>query len=77
MAGVEDWNGMGEEFEVYQDGSHSWKGKVMVWATLDGKPNPHGRKSEGSADGDWKKLDAIALSSCGKPGKTFYSSDSS
>ena len=56
MVGYEKWSG--QEFEIVQDGSHSWKGKVTVWNFGSGS---HGRKSDKSANGDWKKNDTIKL----------------
>ena len=67
MVGNEDWDG--KEFEIAQDGSHSWDGKVIVWKRASGS---HGRKLDGPADGDWGKGDRIMLEGCTEPGKIFY-----
>ena len=67
MVGYENWNG--QEFEIDQQGSNSWKGKVIVW--LDEKLGPHGQKSQGSKDGDWKKSDIIKLLICSQPGRIY------
>ena len=67
MVGYENWNG--QEFEIDQQGSNSWKGKVIVWS--DEKLGPHGRKSQGSKDGNWKKSDIIKLLKCSQPGRIY------
>ena len=64
MAGNNNWNG--QEFEIVQYGSHSWRGKVKVWNVASGS---HGRKVDGAANGDWKKDDMIMLQTCSKDGK--------
>ena len=64
MVGNENWNG--KEIEIVQDGSHSWKGKVVVWNVASGS---HGRKVNGEANGDWKKDDKITLQTCREAGK--------
>ena len=66
MVGNEDWDE--KEFEIVQDGSYSWTGKVIVWNRGSGS---HGRKVDGYADGDWGIGDRITLQGCTEPGKTF------
>ena len=63
MVGYENWDG--EEFEIIQTGSHSWRGKVMVWKRASGS---HGRKSKGTAVGDWRTDDIITLQTCSETG---------
>ena len=67
MVGNEDWDE--KEFEIFQDGSHSWTGKVIVRNRGSGS---YGRKLDGYADGDWGKGDRITLQGCTEPGKTFF-----
>ena len=64
LVGDDNWNG--QEFEIVQYGSHSWRGKVKVWSVASGS---HGRKVDGVANGDWKKDDTIMLQTCSKEGK--------
>ena len=64
LVGDDNWNG--QEFEIVQYGSHSWRGKVKVWSVASGS---HGRKVDGDANGDWKKDDTIMLQTCSKEGK--------
>ena len=67
MVGNETWDGL--EFEIVQIGSHSWRGKVMVWKRATGS---HGRKSKGPGNGDWKEGDTITLQTCSKKGKALH-----
>ena len=64
MVGYKNWHG--KKFEIVQEGSHSWRGKVTVWNVATGS---HGRKSYGAANGDWKEGDTITLKYCSEPGK--------
>ena len=66
MVGNENWNG--KEIEIVQVGSTSWKGKVKVWGFT---TIPHGRKSNGAADGDWATSDTITLQGCSKQGNLY------
>lgn len=71
MVGNENWNE--QEFEIVQEGSHSWEGKVVVYKSVDrwNDESIYGRKAdgEGAADGDWKTSDTITLKRCIDPGK--------
>ena len=60
----------GTVFTIVQKGSQSWEGRVRIWPrNSDGTSNPHGRREEGTAAGQWKKGDTIALKGCtSKPG---------
>ena len=67
MVGREDWNN--QQFQITQEGSHIWSGKVIVWEATS-KYETHGRKVEGAADGDWEKSDSIKLAGC-KPRRIY------
>ena len=72
MVGYENWNR--QEFEINQQGSRSWKGKVIVWS--DGEFGSHGRKVTEDYDWgfewrDWKKGDMIKLLKCSQPGRIY------
>ena len=64
MVGTDRWRG--KEFEVIQDGSKSWTGKVEVWSVATGA---HGQKVDGYAEGDWRAGDTITLKACSEAGK--------
>ena len=64
LVGDDNWNA--QKLEIVQYGSHSWRGKVIVWRVTSGS---HGRKLDGDANGDWKKDDTIMLQTCSKEGK--------
>ena len=64
MVGYDDWDE--HEFEVVQNGSHSWEGIVKVWSEYG---SPYGGKLEEAAPGDWEISDTITLKSCSNPGK--------
>ena len=64
LVGDDNWNG--QELEIVQYGSRSWKGKVIVWRVASGS---HGRKVDGVANGDWNEGDTIMLQTCSKEGK--------
>lgn len=59
MLGYKDWNG--KEISVVQEGSHAWKGNVIIWNNQYGKM---GRRVSGSGSGQWAKGDTITLSLC-------------
>jgi len=61
MVGTDRW--AGKEYEIIQDGSNSWTGKVKVWDVNMGQGG-YGYKSNGKAEGDWKKGDTITLKAC-------------
>ena len=78
MIGIDKFNAIpstGNVFTVIQKGSQPWEGKVRIWARdSDGNINPHGRREEGVADGQWKKGDTIALKACTpkpRPGRIY------
>ena len=79
MIGADKFNAIsssGNVFTVIQKGSKSWEGKVRIW-TRDsvGNSNPHGRREEGTADGQWKKGDTIGLKGCTskpRPGRVYF-----
>ena len=62
MVGDQNWNGM--TFEVIQEGSQNWTGKVIVWKAADHSA-AHGRRNDGtSARGQWATGDTIKLKRC-------------
>ena len=65
----------GNVFTVVQKGSRSWEGKVRIWTRdSEGNNNPHGRREEGIADGQWIKGDTIGLKGCTskpRPGRIY------
>ena len=63
MIGTEDWNN--EEFDVIQEGSQTWYGRVKVWK----HGGAHGRRASGSRSGQWAKDDTIKLTSCVNAGR--------
>ena len=67
MVGHENWND--QQFQIEQEGSHTWSGNVTVWAGTS-EYESHGRKSEGPTNGDWEKSDSIKLAGC-KPRKIY------
>ena len=79
MIGIDKFNALtasGNVFTVVQKGSQSWEGRVRVWPRdSDGNSNPHGRREEGVADGQWKTGDTIALKGCTpkpRPGRIYF-----
>ena len=62
MVGDQNWNGM--TFEVMQEGSQSWTGKVILWKGADHSA-AHGRRNDGtSAPRQWATGDTIKLKGC-------------
>ena len=70
MVGHSDWGG--NTFEVVQQGSKSWTGKVVVW---NGVNNVHGRRNSNAGNGDWAQGDTIKLKTCAEKGTEEYKSD--
>ena len=64
----ENWDG--RNYEIVQNGSRSWEGRIDVWKKEDTSAGM-GKKSYGAAAGDWKVNDTIELKSCRNPGKIF------
>ena len=78
MIGIDKFNAIpstGNVITVIQKGSQSWEGRVRIWSRdSDGNSNPHGRREEGVADGQWKNGDTIALKGCTskpRPGRIY------
>ena len=67
MVGHKNWND--QQFQIKQEGSHTWSGNVTVWAGTS-EYESHGRKSERPANGDWEKSDSIKLAGC-EPRKIY------
>ena len=57
----DDWNG--GLFNIIQEGSRNWNGKVVVWKNSN-HSDSHGRRDTGSANGQWEKGDTLKLQSC-------------
>ena len=66
MVGETDWNG--KNYEVIQRGSNSWTGMIKVWDENIGAYDTHGRRSAGSAAGNWAQGDTIQLKACVEAG---------
>jgi len=62
MLGRSDWDG--ETFNVVQEGSQEWSGKVKVWKKSLLNKGPNGRRASGSKPGQWRRGDTIALQEC-------------
>ena len=67
MLGRSDWDG--ETFNVVQEGSQEWSGKVKVWKKSLLNKGPNGRRASGSKPGQWRRGDTIALQECRVAGK--------
>ena len=67
MVGNNDWNS--KKFDVIQEGSQSWTGRVIVWKGTPSNSGAHGRRDNGSKAGQWVAGDTIELKSCVKEGK--------
>ena len=65
MAGNDEWHG--KVFEVNQEGSRSWYGRVIVWT---GPPGPHGRRDprNEAKSGQWAIGDTIKMDNCVESG---------
>ena len=63
--GSDDGLGGGHTINVFQDGSQTWSGEVVIWNNLNGI---HGRRVSGAAPGQWATGDSITLESCFNPG---------
>jgi len=62
MVGETDWHG--KNYEVIQRGSKSWTGMIIVWDGTGQRYDSHGRRSNGSAAGNWAQGDTIQLKAC-------------
>ena len=67
MVGNNDWDD--EKFDVIQEGSQSWTGRVIVWNGKFWNSGAHGRRDNGSKAGQWAAGDTIELKSCVDKGK--------
>ena len=67
MVGNEDWDN--ETFDVIQEGSQSWTGRVIVWKGKFWNSGAHGRRDSGSSSGQWAAGDTIELTSCVNAGR--------
>ena len=61
MIGNNSW--VGESFNIVQEGSQNWIGKIKVWKT-DIISLAVGRREYGSAQGQWAVDDIIRLQTC-------------
>merc|ERR1719510_481571 len=55
---------VGHEFDVLQEGSQVWSGRVVIWNNFNGI---HGRRVNGTAAGQWATGDTITLQICLDP----------
>ena len=63
----EDWDN--KKFEVVQRGSKDWTGTVIVWNSKFWNSGAHGRRDNGSGEGQWAPGDTIELKNCPQKGK--------
>ena len=61
VIGNKNWDG--KQFDIIQDGSHNWMGKVKVWKT-DNISLAVGRRDYGNAEEQWNVGDTIRLQGC-------------
>ena len=62
MVGNSNWDG--KTFDIIQEGSQNWIGKIKVWKADWANKGPQGRREHGSDSGQWKTGDAIKLQEC-------------
>ena len=63
MVGKTDWNV--KTYEVTQQGSKTWTGKVVVWDGSTGANKVvHGRRDPVAKAGNWAPGDTIQLKTC-------------
>ena len=70
MIGSTDWNT--KTYEVFQQGSKIWTGKVKVWdgstGQYAGSGRYSGRRAAGAAAGNWASGDTLQLKACVEKG---------
>ena len=62
MIGKPDWNA--KTYEVFQQGSKIWRGKVKVWDGSASQYGVSGRRDAGAVAGNWAPGDTIQLTAC-------------